>query len=110
MTKNVEKSTTAKARPIGPPDIHFLRAAEGWLELGDHLEANEELKRTVDEALKGGGAQGGELLSGAEEVAGTKVLAKSVKVPTMKELQGLGDVVRDGLGSGVGALRRTPLG
>jgi predicted Zn-dependent protease len=45
VTKNVEKSTTQKARPIGPPDIHFLRAAEGWLELGDHLEANEELKR-----------------------------------------------------------------
>ena len=27
------------------PDLHFLNAAEGWLELGNHLEANEELKR-----------------------------------------------------------------
>ena len=45
MTKFVEHNTTPKARPIGPPDIHFLRAAEGWLELGDHLEANEELKK-----------------------------------------------------------------
>lgn len=45
MTKFVEHNTTQKARPIGPPDIHFLRAAEGWLELGDHLEANEELKK-----------------------------------------------------------------
>jgi predicted Zn-dependent protease len=45
VTKYVEHSTKPKTRPIGPPDIHFLRAAEGWLDLGDHLEANEELKR-----------------------------------------------------------------
>jgi predicted Zn-dependent protease len=46
MTKPSEhNATTTRTRPIGPPDCHFLRAAEGWLELGDHLEANEELKR-----------------------------------------------------------------
>jgi hypothetical protein len=27
------------------PDSLHLRAAQGWLELGDHLEANEELER-----------------------------------------------------------------
>ena len=27
-----------------PSDLHHLRAAEGWLELGNHLEANEELE------------------------------------------------------------------
>ena len=68
------------------------------------LSEKKQLEKRLDEALKGGGAQGGELLAGAEDVAGTKVLAKSVKVPTMKELQGLGDVVREGLGSGIGAL------
>jgi tetratricopeptide (TPR) repeat protein len=26
------------------PDLHHLRAAHGWLELGDHIEANEELE------------------------------------------------------------------
>jgi predicted Zn-dependent protease len=45
VTKFVEHSSPQKARPLGPPDVHYLRAAEGWLELGDHLEANEELKK-----------------------------------------------------------------
>ena len=33
------------AKPLDPPDNHHLHAAEGWLELGDHIEANEELKK-----------------------------------------------------------------
>jgi tetratricopeptide (TPR) repeat protein len=37
----VEKSL----KPFEPPDIHHLRAALGWLELGNHLEANEELEK-----------------------------------------------------------------
>ena len=32
-------------RPLQPPDSHHLQAATGWLELGDHLEANEELEK-----------------------------------------------------------------
>jgi tetratricopeptide (TPR) repeat protein len=31
-------------KPLENPDLHHLRAAEGWLELGDHLEANQELE------------------------------------------------------------------
>lgn len=34
-----------KLKPLEPPDDHHLTAAEGWLELGDWLEANEELER-----------------------------------------------------------------
>src|SRR5947209_7357308 len=30
--------------PFPPPEYHHLKAAEGWLELGNHLEANEELE------------------------------------------------------------------
>lgn len=30
---------------IEPPNTHFLLAATGWLELGNHLEANAELHR-----------------------------------------------------------------
>jgi tetratricopeptide (TPR) repeat protein len=30
--------------PLSHPDSHRLNAAEGWLELGDWLEANEELE------------------------------------------------------------------
>jgi tetratricopeptide (TPR) repeat protein len=32
-------------KPLQPPDIHHLRAAIGWLELGNHTEANEELEK-----------------------------------------------------------------
>jgi hypothetical protein len=32
-------------KPLDLPDIHHLRAAQGWLELGNHLEANEELEK-----------------------------------------------------------------
>jgi tetratricopeptide (TPR) repeat protein len=31
--------------PIGPPDSLHLLAAQGWLELGDHLEASQELEK-----------------------------------------------------------------
>jgi tetratricopeptide (TPR) repeat protein len=30
-------------KELSPPDSHHLRAAQGWLELGDHLEADKEL-------------------------------------------------------------------
>ena len=30
---------------LPPEDLHHLRAAEGWLELGDHLSASEELDK-----------------------------------------------------------------
>lgn len=45
MTKSVQQSASADTRPIGWPDLHYLRAAQGWLELGDHREADEELKK-----------------------------------------------------------------
>jgi tetratricopeptide (TPR) repeat protein len=34
-------------KPLSPPDSHHLKAAEGWLELGNHLEANEELEKVA---------------------------------------------------------------
>jgi tetratricopeptide (TPR) repeat protein len=30
-------------KPIDPPDLHYYRAAQGWLELGNPHEANAEL-------------------------------------------------------------------
>src|SRR6185437_6394645 len=30
-------------KPLKLPDLHHFRAAQGWLELGDHIEANAEL-------------------------------------------------------------------
>ena len=32
-------------KPLEPPDRQHLEAAQGWLELGNHAEANEELER-----------------------------------------------------------------
>jgi tetratricopeptide (TPR) repeat protein len=32
-------------KPLPYPDNQHLEAAEGWLELGNHLEANEELEK-----------------------------------------------------------------
>lgn len=32
-------------QPLTPPDSFHLSAAIGWLELGNHIEANEELER-----------------------------------------------------------------
>ena len=31
--------------PLEPPDLHHLRAAAGWIELGRHIEANDELEK-----------------------------------------------------------------
>jgi hypothetical protein len=35
--------------PLQPPDSFHLLAAQGWLELGSHLEANEELEKIAPE-------------------------------------------------------------
>lgn len=40
-----------KLKPLQPPDSLRLLAAQGWLELGNHLEANEELER-IDARLR----------------------------------------------------------
>ena len=42
-------SAPAMTPPLEPPDSMYLRAAQGWLELGNHLEANEELERIAPE-------------------------------------------------------------
>jgi hypothetical protein len=38
--------------PLAPPDTHHLSAAIGWLELGDSIEAGEELARISAAALE----------------------------------------------------------
>ena len=41
-----------KLKNLPYPDSHHLAAAEGWLELGNYLEANEELE-TITPTLRG---------------------------------------------------------
>jgi tetratricopeptide (TPR) repeat protein len=36
-------------KPLEPPDSLHLQAAQGWLELGNHIEANEELENITPE-------------------------------------------------------------
>jgi predicted Zn-dependent protease len=36
-------------KPLEPPDSFHLQAAQGWLELGSHTEANEELEKIAPE-------------------------------------------------------------
>ena len=36
-------------KPLEPPDCHHLRAAQGWIELGNQVEASEELKKIMPE-------------------------------------------------------------
>ena len=38
-------------KPLEIPDLHHLRAAIGWLELGNHSEANVELEN-ISAALR----------------------------------------------------------
>ena len=68
------------------------------------LGERKALEKKLDEALRGGGAQGADLVAGAETVNGAQLLAKIVVADSMKTLQALGDVVREKLGTGVGVL------
>ena len=36
-------------KPLVPPDAHHLLSAQGWLELGNHLEADAELDKLAPE-------------------------------------------------------------
>jgi hypothetical protein len=39
---------TAHIKPLSDSDMHHLRAAQGWVELGNHLEADTELEKIED--------------------------------------------------------------
>jgi alanyl-tRNA synthetase len=69
------------------------------------LEERRALERRLDEAMRGGGDQLQTLFQRAESVSnGTRLVAGIVRVSDLKELQALGDAVREKLGSGVGVL------
>jgi alanyl-tRNA synthetase len=69
------------------------------------LEERRALERRVDEAVRGsGGDRIQALLADATRVDATRIVAASVSVGDVKELQSLGDALRERLGSGVGVL------
>jgi len=70
------------------------------------LEERRALERRLDEAMRGGGDQLQNLLQRAESVGsnGSRLVASVVRAGDVKELQALGDAIREKLGSGVGVL------
>jgi alanyl-tRNA synthetase len=68
------------------------------------LEERRALQKRLDDALRGGGDQLQRLLAGAERANGIRIVAAPVQAGDVKELQALGDALREQLGSGVGVL------
>ena len=76
------------------------------------LEERRTLERRLEDALRGGGDQLQSLLQRAQPVSaggttkanGARLIASLVRAGDVKELQALGDAVRERLGSGVGIL------
>ena len=82
--------------PTGSPEL-VVRRIEGL------VAEKGALEKKLEEALRGGG-QDDAMLEGAESVGSARLLAKQVRADAMRDLQLLGDVVRERLGSGVGVL------
>jgi alanyl-tRNA synthetase len=70
------------------------------------IDERRGLERRLDEAMRGGGDQLRALLQQAQSVGGngTRLVTGIVRAVDVKELQALGDAVREQLGSGVGVL------
>ncbi len=79
-------------------------AAQAVQRLESLLEERRTLQRRLDEALRGGGDQVQALLTQAQAVNGSRVVAAAVTTEDVKQLQALGDALREQLGSGVGAI------
>jgi alanyl-tRNA synthetase len=71
------------------------------------VDERRTLERRLEEAKRGGGDAVQRLVADAETVDGVRVVAASVAVEDVKELQSLGDALRERLGSGVAVLAAT---
>lgn len=70
------------------------------------LDERRALEKRVEEAMRGGGDQLQALLGKAEQVGdtGARLVSGMVKAGDVKELQALGDAIREKLGSGIGVV------
>ncbi len=68
------------------------------------LEERRSLQRRLDDAMRGGGDQLQQLISGAENVDGVRLVAARVAAGDTRELQAMGDALRERMTSGVGVL------
>ena len=89
----------------------LLKTPEDGVErrLSAVLEERRALERRVEEALRGGGDQMKQWLTDAERAGGNgaRLIARRVTVADVKELQAMGDALREQLASGVGVLGAT---
>ncbi|HEX5409777.1 MAG TPA: alanine--tRNA ligase [Gemmatimonadaceae bacterium] len=68
------------------------------------LEERRTLQRRLDEALRGGGDQLAPLVARAERANGARIVTGVVSAGDVKELQAMGDALREQLGSGVAVI------
>jgi alanyl-tRNA synthetase len=70
------------------------------------LDERRTLERRLEESMRGGGDQLQSLLQRAQSIGpnGSRLVTSVVRAGDVKELQSLGDAVREKLGSGVGVL------
>ncbi len=125
-----ESGVSAGVRRIvavtGPKAYQLLREREKTLEaIGERLKVNlhavtpdilekkldaliaekKGLEKKLEEALKSGGGGGAwDVLATSEKAGAHNLVARNVKAGDVKELQALGDNVREAIGSGAGVL------
>jgi alanyl-tRNA synthetase len=70
------------------------------------LEERRVLEKRIEETMRGGGDQLQTLLAKADQIgdSGAKLVTGVVRAGDVKELQALGDAIREKLGSGVGVV------
>jgi alanyl-tRNA synthetase len=68
------------------------------------VEERRVLQRRIDELMRGGGDQVTSMLSRASSVNGATLVVDTVEAADVRELQSLGDALREKLGSGVGVI------
>jgi alanyl-tRNA synthetase len=68
------------------------------------IEERRALQKRLDDAARGGGDQVQQLVARAQTANGTRIVASPVVAADARELQALGDALREQLGSGVGVI------
>jgi len=68
------------------------------------VEERRALQKKLDEAMKGGGSDADRLITEAASVDGVRFAHGMVQAADVKELQSLGDALREKLGSGVAVI------
>ncbi len=68
------------------------------------LEERRALQRRLDDAMRGGGDKVADLIARAQPLDGTTLVSAVVSAADVKELQAMGDALRERMGSGVGVI------